>query len=776
MRRPVILVFALIALVSVQPSLHAPRNTHHATRITQHTQATDAELATTYAPALYFHENERYRPQPIEVMLDRARLRQTIAGVEATIKDTVIAGDLADAPPDSYVDLWYGQDYTSGYLNYTAHGYIYDRDGLRDNYPITIYSRVDHAPDGRIAIQYWLFYYYNDWYNKHEGDWEMIQVELDAAGQPARAVYAQHHGGTKRPWDAVDKVDGTHPLAYVAQGSHATYFAGDAIYPQGADVGNRRIEVYDRTGSVGPVTPAVQLISESDTPWLRFAGNWGERAIGDLSGPTGPATKGAQWSDPFGWTENQPSDAGTWYHRNVRAETDELPDAAALTLSNAPDAQAIVELDRGRQTIVVLDPPDDATRFDLVLRMQQALSPILIVEWPDVAAGQVISREYTLDLPVGALATTGLCDACDFVLDVDGDGDGTPEQRVPPRRTLWRSIDFNPRESVLFYLPLEQIAGGVLLALLGAVLPTAIYAGGVAWLDRHEKEPAHLLRAAFLWGALPGAIVALVARFFVAGPLAPVITESLKFAAIAFIFTRYRREFDSILDGIVYGALAGIGFSMTINLLTYAAGFLFGGFEFLGASVLLNGIAFGLSEAYYGAAIGIGFGVSRWAKDRRLRVAAPFIGLAAAIGLHLFNDYWRDLAVGDRSGLVIIPILATWAGIVAVVAIAVLSLRRDQAIIRAYLKAELDLRTLTPNEFFYLSTPRNRSRFLLNAARRGPAELARALQLRETITQLAYRRRELELLGRDAASDAVAAGLRQRIARLRPRRLPRDNR
>jgi len=277
------------------------------------------------------------------------------------------------------------------------------------NYPITIYARIYRAPDGRIAIQYWLFYYYNDWYNKHEGDWEMIQVELDAAGQPVRAVYAQHHGGTQRPWDAVDKAGGTHPLAYVAQGSHATYFAGDAIYPQGADVGNRRIEVYDRTGSVGPVTPAVQLISESDTPWLRFAGNWGERAIGDLSGPTGPATKGAQWSDPFGWAENQPSDARTWYHRNVRVEMDQMPDAATLTLVNALVADTIVEPERGRQTIVVLDPPDDAKRYGLALRAQKAVSPDLVVEWPDTGRGQVTKRTYALDVPAGALATTGLC-------------------------------------------------------------------------------------------------------------------------------------------------------------------------------------------------------------------------------------------------------------------------------------------------------------------------------------------------------------------------------
>ena len=81
MRRPVILAAAIIALVSVQPTLHAPRSRQHAQANEPATQPpTDLELAQTYAPALYFHENERYRPQPIEVMLDRARLRQTIGG------------------------------------------------------------------------------------------------------------------------------------------------------------------------------------------------------------------------------------------------------------------------------------------------------------------------------------------------------------------------------------------------------------------------------------------------------------------------------------------------------------------------------------------------------------------------------------------------------------------------------------------------------------------------------------------------------------------------
>ncbi|MGH9201205.1 MAG: hypothetical protein ACRD2A_08225, partial [Vicinamibacterales bacterium] len=433
MRRPFLLAFVIVALASVQPSLHAPGNTPHSLRsqpnYPTNQPISELALATTYAPVLYFHERERYRPQDIRVMLEQARLRQTISGVEATVLEPITIAELASAPADAYCDLWYGQDDTSGYLNYTAQGSYYDLNGLLDAYPVTAYARVVHADDGRVAIQYWLFYYYNDWYNKHEGDWEMVQVELDALGQPARAVYAQHHGGTARPWDAIGKVGETHPQAYVALGSHATYFAGDTLFPQRADVGNVRIDVYDRTGRVDPVTPNIQMITDTDPAWLAFAGRWGERAFGDFSGPAGPAQKGIQWSDPFRWG-NQRSDAATWYHRNVRVEIAEPPGVAALTLSNPFDADIIVEEER--QTIVVHDRPDPSLGYDLSLQARQAFSSTLILEWPDVIAGRIVRRQYGLSLSAGASVTTRVCQACDFVLDVDSNGDGTADRRVLP--------------------------------------------------------------------------------------------------------------------------------------------------------------------------------------------------------------------------------------------------------------------------------------------------------------------------------------------------------
>ena len=774
-RRAVLLPFVLVALFTCASSARASHSAPHASTNRQ-TNQQDLDLAETYAPFLYFHEKERYRPQPIEVMLDHARLRQTVAGLEVTTLETVTADDLAAAPADAYLDLWYGQDDTSGYLNYTAHGSFYDLNGLRDAYAPTTYARVVRADDGRVAIQYWLFYYYNDWYNKHEGDWEMIQVELDATGQPARAAFAQHHGGTLRPWSAVSR-DGTHPRAYVALGSHATYFAPDTLYPHGRDIGAQRIEVYDRTGHAEGIRPQIRMMmTDTDPAWLVFAGGWGERAGGDFTGPSGPARKRDQWSDPFTWADLQPSDAATWYDRNVRAEFGALPFAAALTLTNAPAADVIVESRPPRQTIVLYEPPGASDIFELRLQANATVTQTLIVDWPNVGTQSVARREYRLSLASGSAATMPLCSACDFALSVSAGQGGGAGQRILPAASSSRPVKFDPPESVVFYLPPGQIVGGVLVAALGAVVPSAVYALGVWWVDRHEKEPIRLLLVTFLWGAFPGALVAIAARFFVAGVLAPVVTESIKAAAIWFIFTRYRSEFDDVLDGIVYGALAGIGFSMTTNLIAYVVGFVYGGYDFLGASVLLNGIAFGLNEAYYGAVIGIGFGVSRWSPHRRVRRFAPWIALAVAIGLHLFNDALRAAAVGDRAGLVAVPLVGTWAGIVAVVGIAGLSIRREQETIRTHLKAEVELGALTPHEYFYLSTPRRRSQWVLNATRGGPASISRAIQLQDLATRLAFRRRELSLLGRDPRSDHVAARLRQRIAALRPKRAARESR
>ena len=42
-------------------------------------------------------------------------------------------------------------------------------------------SRPTPRIPGKLALQYWFFYVFNDFNNTHEGDWEMIQLDFDAA-------------------------------------------------------------------------------------------------------------------------------------------------------------------------------------------------------------------------------------------------------------------------------------------------------------------------------------------------------------------------------------------------------------------------------------------------------------------------------------------------------------------------------------------------------------------------------------------------------------------
>ena len=104
----------------------------------------------------------------------------------------------------------------------------------------TVYAHVatDRAHPGKVALQYWLFYAFNDFNNLHEGDWEMIQLNFDAASAaqaldetPVEVGYSQHEGAERAAWNdgKLERVDGTHPVVHPAAGSHANFY-GEALY------------------------------------------------------------------------------------------------------------------------------------------------------------------------------------------------------------------------------------------------------------------------------------------------------------------------------------------------------------------------------------------------------------------------------------------------------------------------------------------------------------------------------------------------------------------
>jgi|tagenome__1003787_1003787.scaffolds.fasta_scaffold20678691_2 hypothetical protein len=168
-----------------------------------------------------------------------------------------------------------------------------------------MYGHVAHDANGDIWLQYWFFYFYND-YNLighiiraglHEGDWEMVQLHV-VDGGPDLAVYAQHRRAEARDWRQVDVAPGTErPVVYVARGSHASYFTPGPHWTG---------FWFDWADGARPRSPEVALEIVDETKpewhWVRWPGLWGDTKPGnrpmDSPSPIGPGVH-PQWDEPL---------------------------------------------------------------------------------------------------------------------------------------------------------------------------------------------------------------------------------------------------------------------------------------------------------------------------------------------------------------------------------------------------------------------------------------------------------------------------------------------
>ena len=181
----------------------------------------------------------------------------------------------------------------------------------------TVYAHVvgDPGHPGQLALQYWLFYAYNDWNNLHEGDWEMIQLVFRAddarealSTEPDKVGYSQHEGAEEAAWgdDKLDLVYGRRPVVYPAAGSHANFFEEALFLGNSAEQG---VGCDDTTGPHRELNPTVRTIPSDSAdahqafPWIAFEGRWGELQEAFFNGPTGPNLK-RQWTEPIRWSED----------------------------------------------------------------------------------------------------------------------------------------------------------------------------------------------------------------------------------------------------------------------------------------------------------------------------------------------------------------------------------------------------------------------------------------------------------------------------------------
>ncbi len=275
--------------------------------------ADETALAERYAPVVRLVAQaqdcgygESYEPIDVDVLFDET----TVA-----LRGPWGPGDLIKVAPtaeDVSRDLYeYHLDFPGNSLD---PGCDYERwaERLTAGSVPTVYAHVATDPGypGQLALQYWLYYVFNDWNNTHEGDWENIQLIFEAddasqalAREPVSVGYSQHEGSERATWgeDKLELVDGTHPVVHPAAGSHANFFGSELYLGSSAQQG---VGCDDTTGPHIDLRPAVRTIPSDPRearalfPWIAFEGRWGEYQRAFFNGPTGPNLK-RSWTEPI---------------------------------------------------------------------------------------------------------------------------------------------------------------------------------------------------------------------------------------------------------------------------------------------------------------------------------------------------------------------------------------------------------------------------------------------------------------------------------------------
>lgn len=255
--------------------------------------------------------------------------------------------------------------------------------------------------------------------------------------------------------------------------------------------------------------------------------------------------------------------------------------------------------------------------------------------------------------------------------------------------------------------PATELGGMFIGALLA--LPALCLYVWIPWIvDRFDPEPAWTLAGALAWGGLAAcgfsavinsAVSAVGAQaggaelgdFLSASISAPLFEELFKGLGVAGIAFFLKRQFDGVVDGIIYAAFVALGFAGVENVIYYARAAMQdlgqpnAETSALAGTFVLRGLMTPWVHPLFTAMTGLGFGLARESTSGAVKFFAPLGGYLFAVFLH---SLWNTAA--GLSGMVVLVMLPLWLLFVLAFAVMVLLLvRRKGRIIREHLQDEV---------------------------------------------------------------------------------------
>ena len=322
----------------------------------------------------------------------------------------------------------------------------------------------------------------------------------------------------------------------------------------------------------------------------------------------------------------------------------------------------------------------------------------------------------------------------------------------------------------------------LLAAFFFGFVPMFLSAAFVNWLDRYEKEPKILLSGAFLWGVVIAGGGAYIlntafglgiyvltgsegaADFGTASIVAPIIEEGLKGLAVLMVFLMFYKEFDSVLDGIVYAGITAMGFAAIENVLyIYRNGFQEAGWEGFWTLVFIRVLLVGWMHPFFTAFTGIGFAVARLARNGFVKLIAAPAGYIVAVLAHSFHNTFSTL-VGGGGGF-LLGLLADYFGYVIMLAFIIWMIIHERNILKRQLVEEVKNGLITPQQYnsaisFF------RTNTLLSALSSGT--FRQTTRFYQVCGELAHKKEQLLRLGEERGNTGLITQLRGELILLAP--------
>lgn len=325
---------------------------------------------------------------------------------------------------------------------------------------------------------------------------------------------------------------------------------------------------------------------------------------------------------------------------------------------------------------------------------------------------------------------------------------------------------------------------GLTLSIIFGFVPMFLFAAFAYWLDRYEKEPRILLGVVFLWGAIVAAGVAFivntglgmgvylftqseVATELTTGSVfAPVVEETLKGLAVLLVFLIFRREFDSVLDGILYAAICAMGFAATENAYyIYQYGYAEEGMQGLWFMVMVRVLLVGWQHPFYTAFIGIGLANARLNRSWLIKLGAPLFGWFVAVSLHGLHNTMASLLSGAAGR--IIGLFWDWSGWIVMFLFIIYMIYREQQNVRNQLYEEVALGNLNPVQYNIACSAWSQTGARLNALTRGGyRDTSRFYQV---CGELSHKKNQLQRMGDESGNTLLVSTLRDEMRALSER-------